>query len=138
MVLNIDVAPTLLDLANVPTPTTMQGRSILPLLAGRTDGWRKSFLYEYWLDLTPRIPRMVGVRTDDWKLIRYPDIDDIDEMYDLRADPHEMSNLALKTKYAAKHKELSEELDRLLVETGYGSKPIPKQPRVHWPKNMRR
>lgn len=131
MVLNIDVAPTLLELAGVPAPETMQGRSVLPLLAGQVRAWRTSFLYEYWMDLTDRVPRMLGVRTGEWKLIRYPDIDDIDEMYDLKQDPYEMTNLALLPKYAVKHKQLSEELDRLMKETGYGSKPIPKQPRVH-------
>lgn len=135
MVLNIDVAPTLLELAGAPVPKTVQGRSVLPLLAGDTKGWRTSFLYEYWLDLTDRVPRMLGVRTDGWKLIRYPDIDDIDEMYDLKKDPYEMANLALLPEYAEKHKQLGAELDRLMKETGYGSRPIPPQPRVHWPKS---
>ncbi|MBI1338279.1 MAG: sulfatase-like hydrolase/transferase [Phycisphaera sp.] len=133
MVLNIDVAPTLLDLADVPAPATVQGRSVLPLLAGKTAGWRTSFLYEYWIDLTDRIPRMVGVRTDGWKLIRYPDLQDIDEMYDLTADPTEMTNLAQDPKYAEQHQQLNAELNRLMIETGYGSKPIPKEPRVTWP-----
>lgn len=132
MVLNIDVAPTMLDLAGVPAAETMQGHSLLPLLAGQARGWRTSFLYEYWIDLTDSVPRMLGVRTDDWKLIRYPELDDIDEMYDLKKDPYEMTNLAILPEYAEKHKQLGDELDRLLKETGYGSKPIPKQPRVHW------
>ncbi|MDT8391268.1 MAG: sulfatase [Lentisphaeria bacterium] len=130
MALNIDVAPTLLDLAGVPAPVSMQGRSMVPLLEGETDGWRASFLYEYWMDLTDRVPRMLGVRTEGWKLIRYPDIDDIDEMYDLKNDPYEMTNLALDPNYAGKRERLSLELDRLMKETGYGAKPIPQSPVV--------
>jgi N-acetylglucosamine-6-sulfatase len=133
MVLNIDVAPTLLALAGVHAPATMHGQSLLGLLAGRTAEWRRSFLYEYWLDLTPRIPRTLGVRTDRWKLIHYPDIDDIDELYDLGRDPLEMTNLALRPDHADQHQQLRAELDRLVVETGYGATPLPPQPRVHWP-----
>jgi len=130
LVLNIDVAPTLLELAGVAPPATVQGRSTVPLLAGNAEGWRTSFLYEYWVDMTDRIPHMLGVRTEGWKLIRYPDIDDIDEMYDLRNDPHEMTNLALQPEHAEKRRELSVELDRMMKETGYGSKPIPEPPPI--------
>jgi N-acetylglucosamine-6-sulfatase len=130
MVLNIDLAPTLLSLAGVDVPSALDGRSLLPLFEGNTDNWRRSFLYEYWMDLTDKLPHMVGVRTENWKLARYPEIDDIDEMYDLRNDPHEMTNLALAPEHAEKHKELSNELDRLLKETGYGSKPIPRDPHI--------
>jgi len=130
MVLNIDVAPTLLALAGAQPPKTVQGRSPVPLLAGDARNWRTSFLYEYWVDLMDRIPRMLGVRTEDWKLIRYPDIDDMDEMYDLRNDPHEMTNLALDPKYADRHRQLGAELDRLIKETGYGARPIPEPPPI--------
>ena len=119
MVLNIDVAPTLLDLCGAPPASHMQGRSVRPLLDGRGDGWRKSFLYSYWIDLKPTMPDIVGVRTEDWKLARYPGIDDIDELYDLRNDPHEMNNLALDPKHAEKLAELLAELDRLIRETGW-------------------
>jgi arylsulfatase A-like enzyme len=128
MALNIDLAPTLLELAGQPVPVHMQGRSWRPLFAGRKAGWRKSFLYEYWVDLTPNIPRMVGVRTADWKLVRYPDLKDLDELYDLRSDPHELSNLAEVAAHDAKHQELSKELDRLLDETGYHTTKWKTQP----------
>lgn len=127
MVLNLDVAPTLLEVAGVKPAATIQGQSVVPLLTGSIVDWRKSFLYEYWIDLTDRIPRMVGVRTEDWKLVRYPDIKDIDEMYDLKKDRYELTNLAENPAFAEKHKELGAELDRLMQETGYGSKPIPQR-----------
>jgi N-acetylglucosamine-6-sulfatase len=128
MVLNIDVASTMCDLAGVKPAETMQGMSLAPLMQGKTDGWRKSFLYEYWVDLVPEIPEMVGVRTDDMKLIKYPHIHDIDEMYDLKNDPHEMHNLAEDPKYAEKKKELEAELEKLKHDTAWkqvpGTQPI--------------
>ena len=95
MVLNIDVAPTILDLAGVTRAEGLQGESFVPLFRDRNSPWRQSFLYEYWVDLTPTIPRMIGVRTPDWKYVEYPDLDDLPELYDLANDPYELKNLAL-------------------------------------------
>lgn len=119
LVLNIDLAPTLLDLAGVAIPPHMQGRSLQPLFSGKAPKWRESFLYEYWVDMNPVLPRMVGVRTRDAKFIRYPDIEDIPEMYDLKKDPYEMKNVALEGSYAGQRKSLESELDRLMAETKY-------------------
>jgi hypothetical protein len=74
------------------------------------------------------IPRIVGVRTEDWKLVRYPDLDDVDELYDLHSDPHELKSLVISEVHRAKHEELGKELDRLMKETGYHEtkwKPLP-------------
>jgi N-acetylglucosamine-6-sulfatase len=130
MVLNIDVAPTLLDLAGVPVPKNMQGQSFRPLMEGKPDGWRTSFLYEYWLDYKPTIPDMVGVRTTDWKLVRYPGSNDIDEMYDLKNDPIEMKNLATDPAQADKKRELTTELEKLMRETNYISPPNPAKEKM--------
>ncbi len=119
MVLNIDLAPTLLDFAHAGGGEKMQGKSMRPLFEGKTDGWRKSWLYEYYYDLKPTIPDMVGVRTEDAKLVRYPNISDLDEMYDLKTDPGEMQNLAQDSAHAAKKNALEAELDKLIKETGY-------------------
>lgn len=121
MALNIDLAPTFLDLAGVPVPSHMQGRSWRPLFAGDPADWRRSFLYEYWVDLTPTIPRILGVRTENWKLVRYPDLHDIDELYDLRQDPHELHSLVKDPASAEVYGKMKAELDRLLKETGYGA-----------------
>lgn len=97
--LNIDIAPTLLDIAGTTIPATMQGRSLLPLLRGDTSAarsWRNSLLIEYWSDkVFPRVVSMgyQAVRTDRWKLIRYTDLKGMDELYDLESDPFEMNNL---------------------------------------------
>ena len=119
MTLNLDLAPTLIELAGAKAPAVMQGRSLMPLLTGKRPKWRESFLYEYWVDLNPLLPRMVGIRTADAKLIRFPEIQDIPEMYDLRQDPHEMRNIAADAAYSARRKRLERELDQLLVSTAY-------------------
>lgn len=131
MVLNIDVAPTLLDLAGISPPDVMQGMSFRPLLEGQRVDWRDSWLYEYfqegWL---PGIPTMFGVRTERWKYITCPEIEDIDELYDLRRDPHEMTNLAQDPEHAEQLAEMREELQRLLEETHYAPAPKPKPKKV--------
>jgi N-acetylglucosamine-6-sulfatase len=119
MVLNIDLAPTLLDYAKVDGAASMQGVSMRPLLDGKTQGWRTSWLYEYFLDLKPTLPDMVGVRTADWKLIKAPNVKDIDEIYDLKNDPGELHNLAQQPAFEEKRKQLNAELDRLIKDTGY-------------------
>jgi len=128
MVLNIDVAPTVLAATGTPIPATMQGQSFLPLLSGKKDvAWRKSFLYEYWADLTPKIPRMVGVRTETAKLVTYPDINDIGELYDLAKDSKEMTNLYENPEYAALRKVLEKELKKLMHKTNYQNRVLEKK-----------
>ena len=97
LALSIDLAPTLLDLADASTKHGMDGRSLVPLLAGnRPDDWRTSFLIEYYSDTVfPRIRNMgyKAVRTLRHKYIHYTDLDGMDELYDLKNDPYEMNNL---------------------------------------------
>ena len=112
MVSNVDFAPTVLSYAGIPLPEQMQGLSMQPLLEGATTQWRDSLFYEYWTDLVHAIPTMNAVRTDRFKLIQYPELDDIDELYDLERDPHEMKNLAQDPEYAA----VLQQMERRLVE----------------------
>lgn len=95
MVLNIDLAPTLIDLAGATVPATMQGRSWRPLLEGKAASWRDAFFYEYFYEKgMPRTPMVLAVRTENAKLIKYPGHDDWTELFDLKNDPYEMRNLA--------------------------------------------
>lgn len=102
MTLNIDLAPTMLELAGVPRPPAMQGRSLLPLLEGGRPRWRREWYYEHVFTYGGRIPRSDGVRTERWKYIRYRDTQPLyEELYDLRSDPLEERNLVREPKFAS-------------------------------------
>ena len=121
--LNIDLAPTLLELAGVAGRRTMQGRSLVPLLKGTTTAWRNSFLIEYYSDTVfPRILKMgyKAVRNGRWKYIHYLELDGMDELYDLEADPYEMKNLIDQPGAAQALAEMKQEMARLLNETKAG------------------
>ena len=94
MGLNIDFAPTFLDAAGLPVPADMQGRSLLPILRGKTPGdWRTSMYYRYYHDPGDHNTRAhYGVRTLTHKLIHYWKADEW-ELFDLVNDPQEMHNL---------------------------------------------
>jgi N-acetylglucosamine-6-sulfatase len=115
--LSIDLAPTLLDLAGVKTDYRFDGRSLAPLLQGKTArDWRNSFLIEYDTDTVfPRVLNMgyKALRTDRYKYIRYLDLEGMDELYDLRNDPYEMQNLIDDSKHRAELERLRIELDSL-------------------------
>jgi N-acetylglucosamine-6-sulfatase len=117
LALNIDVAPTLLELAGVPVPGAMEGRSLMPLLRGSARDWRTSFLVEYFSDrVFPRVLNMgyQAVRTDRWKYIRYTELEGMDELYDLVADPNEMSNVIGDPARETALRALKQELGRLV------------------------
>ena len=94
MAINPDFAPTFMAAAGLPVPPDMQGRSLLPVLQGRTPAdWRHSFYYRYYHDPGDHNTRAhYGVRTDTHKLIYFWKKDQY-ELYDLRNDPGEMHNL---------------------------------------------
>jgi len=116
MVLNIDLAPTFLDLAGVSIPEQMQGRSWKALAAGRSPAdWRESFLAEYFKELGAT-PTLVGVRTADAKLVTYPGHPEWTEVFNLEADPYEIDNLADQPEPRAT---LAEELREQIEATGY-------------------
>ncbi|MFM8804373.1 MAG: sulfatase [Planctomycetia bacterium] len=102
LVANIDLAPTFLDLAGLPIPESMQGKSLVPLLRGEapTD-WRQSVYYRYYDDPGAHDTRAhYGVRTATHKLIHYWK-KDAWELFDLVADPHEQHNLLFAQSEAA-------------------------------------
>ncbi|MBN8456615.1 MAG: sulfatase [Verrucomicrobia bacterium] len=101
MVLNVDLAPTFLDLAGVPVPKEMHGMSWKPLAAGKSIPWRQSFFAEYYKELGD-VPTCYALRTTTHKLIRYPNHPDWTEVYDLAKDPYETRNLAADTTLTAK------------------------------------
>jgi len=120
MVLSIDLAPTLLELAGFEPPHTMDGRSLVPLLkAAPPDDWRTSFLIEYYTDTVfPRVLTMgyKAVRTQRYKYIHYTDLEGMDELYDLKVDPYEMKNLIDDPGAQSTLKQLKAELATFLKE----------------------
>jgi len=95
--LNVDIAPTILEMAGVEPPEQMQGRSLVPLLNGEKPEWRTEFFYEHPFE-HKTIAKTVAVRTQDYKYARYTDYD-YEELYDLNLDPDETINLAKDEKY---------------------------------------
>ncbi len=92
-VLNIDLCPTLLDLAGASIPSGVHGTSWRPLF-GKPEKWRQAFLYEYFREEKYPPPTMQAWRTERFKYIRYLDSSDAEELYDLRSDPEERRNLS--------------------------------------------
>lgn len=107
MTLNIDMAPTMVDMAGVPVPDTMQGRSIAPLLRNTRAKWRGEWFYEHLYEHGGQIVPCIGVRTTRWKYIRYYRQDPVYEsLYDLQGDPEEIRDLARDPRFAEKLAEL--------------------------------
>ncbi|MBL8169300.1 MAG: sulfatase [Acidobacteria bacterium] len=103
MVLNVDLAPTILGFAGLPAPAGMQGRDFAPLyLAARKPVWRTEFFYEHaTIRDTDFIPSSEALVRKEEKYIFWPDFK-YEELFDLRRDPREMQNLAADKAYAAK------------------------------------
>jgi arylsulfatase A-like enzyme len=118
MILNIDLAPTLLEMAGVPVPPWIQGRSFLPQLEGREIPWRDAFLYEYYEYPAEHCARKNrGIRTERWKLIHFWEQPEEWELYDLKSDPDEMINLYPKREHEKRVRELRSRLEVLRRET---------------------
>jgi N-acetylglucosamine-6-sulfatase len=113
MAANLDIAPTFLAAAGLRAPERMDGRNLLPVLQGKESPWRDFLLYAYyWERNFPHTPTMHAIRTDRWKFIRYYGLWDLDELYDLMADPQERRNLIL----ASEHQETALQLRHRLFE----------------------
>jgi N-acetylglucosamine-6-sulfatase len=124
MVLNIDLAPSVLEVCGAEPLEGIHGRSFLPLLRGEKEGWRTSWYYEYNYEKQfPYTPNVRGVRTREWKYVHYPSGDGGPdrhraELYSLLEDPRETRNLIDDPAYARKVTELNAELERLKAEAG--------------------
>lgn len=120
MVLNIDLAPTFVDLGGGKIPSTVQGRSWRPLFTEKSPAWRQSFLSEYFLESTyPTTPTVVAVRTPNAKLIKYPGHDEWTELFDLARDPYEMKNLVADPQSKDLLARMSAEFDAQVKATGF-------------------
>lgn len=112
--MNIDFGPTMLDYAGVAIPSVMQGVSLRSLLQGNTPAdWRTSIFYAYY----NRSPKHWGIRTDRYKLIRFPDTEVV-EFYDLQEDPQEMYNRGSEPGYRKQIATTQKQLNSLMTEVG--------------------
>jgi len=115
MVSNIDFAETFLNIAGVKVPSDMQGRSMVPILEGKTPSdWRKEHYYHYYeYPAEHHVKRHYGISTERYKLIHfYYDIDEW-ELFDLKTDPQEMKNVYNDPAYAKVRSELHRQLEKL-------------------------
>lgn len=113
MVLDTDLAPTFLDLASVPIPTHLQGKSVLPLAKTPDPSFRKEWYYEYYEWPNPEgVAPHRGIRTERHKLIHYVERNEF-ELYDLAIDPGETQNLYGRPQYLSLQQDLLYRLEKL-------------------------
>ena len=123
----MDLAPSLLDLAGAPPLANIHGRSWVALVRNGDPGWRRSWFYYYNYEKEfPYTPNVRGVRTAQWKYIRYPHGDGgpdrhLPELYDLAKDPGERTNLAGDKSSVEMIARLGAELASLMAATGLTS-----------------
>ena len=122
MVQNIDIAPTLLELAGrqAPAEADMDGRSFMPFLRGQQpDDWRDHILYEYhWEWNFPATPTLFAIRSERYKYIYHHGVWDHDGFYDLQTDPLERHNLINVPAYQERIQAMKTQLFDELEERG--------------------
>ena len=120
MVNHVDLAPTLLEYAGLPIPKDMQGYSLKPILEGRAMQVRDASYYHFYSHGDNNLPEMIGVRTQDCKLIHYLAMEEAYqwELFDLVKDPDEMNNLYYKPQFNELGERMKCILRKLINELG--------------------
>ncbi len=116
LIANLDIGPTIIDIAKAQTIPQFEGQSFLPMAAGKPQpsDWRSEFFYEYFWEFNyPQTPTTFAIRSDRYKLIQYHGIWDRDELYDLQNDPKETNNLIESRKHLPIIVELRQKLYKL-------------------------
>jgi len=142
LVRNLDLAPTFLDLAGIAAPNHFEGKSFLPVATGavKEEEWNApDFVYEYYWEYSfPMTPTTFSIRRGDLKYIQYHGVWDIEELYDLSADPDERKNLIRHPDYAEKLLPLRKALYQSLFPAT-GAKPsVPFNARLSEGLNLRK
>lgn len=126
--LNVDLAPTILGLAGIATPESMQGKSLLPLLKGkRPADWRSDFFYEHLFERN-NIPKSEGVRTNRYTYVRwFEQRPVVEELYDHVADFDQVKNLVSDPNYATVLGDLRKRTTELCDQYGGPFRPNPAE-----------
>ena len=112
-VLNIDIAPTILDYVGVDIPSSMQGKSLRKLVYGQVKGWRKEFMIEHRFKYKT-IPRSEGVVSNEWRYVHFIDRDSTYEwLFNVKNDPYEINNLAKDTAWQQTKNKLRKRLQEM-------------------------
>ena len=128
IIMNIDIAPTFLEMAGIAKPGNMQGASFADLLRRKNIPWRDKVFYEYYWEASfPQTPTVFAIRTNQYKYIYNHGVWDINELYDLQKDPYEMNNLIRDTSLRKTGQQLKKELFQWLETTNGLQIPL-KQP----------
>lgn len=115
---NIDIRPTVLDVAGVPAGQGFAGASLLPIAQGRDVPWRNELLYEYyWERNFPQTPTVHALREERYKYIHVHGVWDVDELYDLQEDPLETKNLIASPDHRPVVQRMNKRLFEILRET---------------------
>ena len=119
VVANIDIMPTVLEAAAASGPSGLPGRSFLPLLRNEKTPWRDSLLYEYyWERNFPQTPTVHALRESQYKYVHVYGHWDVDELYDLQADPMETTNLIFSREHQPIVRRMNQQLFAALDQTG--------------------
>jgi arylsulfatase A-like enzyme len=118
LVNHVDLAPTLLDFAGLPIPDDIQGYSLKPILEGKAEKVRDASYYHFY-EAGTGLPEMVGIRTERYKLIHYPGLDEAHqfEVFDLKNDSDEMINQYHNPEFKEIVQKLKTGLRDLIAET---------------------
>ncbi|MGM0506372.1 MAG: sulfatase family protein [Bacteroidota bacterium] len=118
LVQNLDLAPTVLNLAGIEVPAYMQGRSMTSLLNGENpEDWRDALYYQYYEGppKVHRVARHFGVRTDRYTLVHFPDNDEW-ELFDLESDPEQVQSVYDDPEYLNVQQQLKNRIDELQAQ----------------------
>lgn len=120
MVQNLDFAETFLDAAGVEQPSDMQGESLMPILTGRMDDWKREAVYYHYYEYPAEhmVNRHYAIVTKDYKLIHYYFDLDYWELIDRKKDPKELTNVYDDAEYAEIQAKLHKELDEVRKKYG--------------------
>ena len=130
-VLTVDIAPTICDLAGAEPMQNVHGASMVKMVSKGDPDWRSAWFYHYNYEKQfPYTPNVRGIRTDRWKLIRYPHGDDkpdrhMAELYDMKNDPGETQNLISDPGQKKRVATLTKQLKELMAAAGIEEDTMP-------------